>query len=431
MSGASAAPGARRYRRIWRASASSTSLAEAERAEFARVAVIGEETCETLEYTPARLTVIEHARLKYRCEHATGGATVRTAFAEPSPLAKSNAGASVIAQVLVAKYADHTPLARQERIFARHGAAIARQTLRDWALGGAECLAPLMAPLKAHVLASPLIFTDDTTLPMLEPGRGRTITARLWAYLSGGQRQDHDGAWTRVAPAAFYEFTATREGKHPMRLLGQWRGILQADDYAGYHGLFRGDGIVHAACWMHARRKYFEIDKAQKTPGLARAALRFIGEMYRIEKTIREQPPDQRQRIRQAETAPVLDEFRRWLEAHHPRLLPGGPLARAMAYTLSNWAALTVFLGNGIVEVDNGHAERAMRPVAISRNNWLFAGSQRGGHAAAIAFSLIQSARLNDVEPYVYLKDVLGRIGRHRIDRLHELLPHNWKRASC
>lgn len=405
-------------------------LDDEERSQFANVTPIGEEVCETLEYTPARLTVIEHARLKYRCEDASGAATIRTAAAEPSPLVKSNAGASVLAQVLVAKYADHVPLHRQERIFARHGVRLARQTLCDWTLGSTELLARLMVPLREHVLVSPVIFTDDTTLQLVEPGRGKTVTARLWAYLAGGQRQSEDGAWQRIAPAAYYEFTRSRGGEHPMRLLGNWRGFLQADDYSGYAALFRGGGITHAACWMHARRRFYEIDKTQQTPGLAREALRFIGELYRIEQTIRDTPPDERQRIRQTEIAPILHDLRIWLEAHHPKLLPSGPLAKAMAYTLTNWGALTVFLTEGMLEADNGTAERAMRPVAVSRKNWLFAGSERGGDAAAVAFSLIETARLSGVEPYAYLVDVLARINSFRVDRLAELLPFNWKASS-
>ena len=404
-------------------------LDEAERAQFACVRRIGEEICETLEYTAARLTVIEHARGKYRCEDAAGVATIRTAGADASPLAKSNAGASLLAQVLVAKYADHVPLNRQERIFARHGVRIARQTLCDWTLASTELLARLMVPLREHVLAAPVIFTDDTTLPLIESGRGKTVTARLWAYLAGGQRRTDCGAWKPVAPAAYYEFTHSRAGEHPQRLLGNWRGFLQADDYAGYAKLFRGGGITHATCWMHARRRFFEIDKTHKTPGLAREALRFIGELYRIEQAIRDKPPDERRLVRQTETAPMLADFRSWLEAHHVRLLPEGPLAKAMAYTLSNWGALTVFLDEGMLEVDNGAAERAMRPVAVSRKNWMFAGSERGGDAAAVAFSLVETARLNGVEPYAYLCDVLARINRHRVDRLAELLPFNWKAA--
>lgn len=410
-------------------------LSEADKAGFARVVVIGEELSETLEYTPARLEVLQHARLKYRCEDATGCSTVRTAQAEPSPIPRSNAGAGLLAHVLVSKYADHQPLARQERILARHGARVSRQTLCDWALGAAERLAPLMAPLRRHLLASPVIFTDDTTLALKTPERRhRTVTARLWVYLAGGWLPEATG-WRRVAPAALYDFTTDRAGAHVRRLLGPWRGWLQADDYSGYAESFR-DGVTHAACLVHARRRFAKIVKdAPKTPQpgapptLAEQALQFFAEVYRIEGEIRDAGPDERHDKRQAETRPVMANFHRWLRGHAPTLLPKSPLGEAVHYTLSNWTALNAFVEHGVLEADNNVSERAMKPVALSRKNWLFAGSERGGQAAAIAFSLIETARLNGVEPWAYLRDVLGRIAGHRQDRLEALLPMYWRPA--
>lgn len=234
-------------------------LSEADKAGFSRVVCIGEEVCETLEYTPARLEVLQHARLKYRCEDEAGASTVRTAWAQPSPIVRSNAGAGLLAHVMVSKYADHCPLARQERILARHGARLSRQTLCDWMLGAAELLAPLMAPLKRHILASAVIFTDDTTLKLkAERGQsnGKTITARLWAYLAGGWLPDAgesgEHRWRRVAPAALYDFSTDRAGVHCRRLLGDWRGLLQADDFSGYAESFRS-GITHAA-WLYREK---------------------------------------------------------------------------------------------------------------------------------------------------------------------------------
>jgi transposase len=343
-------------------------LSDEEKSQFARVVPIGEQTSETLEYTPARLTVIEHVRLTYHCESAEGEATVRTAHAEPSPLPKSNAGASLLANVLVSKYGDHIPLHRQERIYARHGAPISRQTLCDWTLNSAELLTVLMPPLVQHVRSGPVIFTDDTTLPLLERGRGKSITARLWVYVAGGERRTQDGGWQRVAPAALYEFTEERRGAHAARWLAGWSGYLQADDFSGYSRLWEKGNIKHAACWMHARRPFYEIDRSQKTPGLARQALLFIRELYKIEETIRDKPPDERQAVRQEHMRPLLDEFHRWLEGHYPKLLPQGPLAKAMYYSLSNWTALTRFVDDGILMPDNGAAERAMRPVAMGRS---------------------------------------------------------------
>jgi transposase len=414
-------------------------LSEQDKAGFERCVRIGQQTSRMLEYTPARLEIVETVRATYRCEDADGSVTVRTAQAAASPIAKCNAGAGLLAQVMVAKYADHTPLARQERIFARHGLRLSRQTLCDWVLACAHKLKPLAQALAEYVRSAPVIFSDDTTLALQQPRvkgqprRGRTVTARLWTYLAGGWRQDPEGRWQRIAPAALYDFTLTRSGEHPRRVLQGWRGTLQADDFSGYHQGFR-EGITHAACWAHARRKFFEIVKAAPQgapPGLAHEAMRFIGAIYKIEADIRGKPPDERATQRKARSAPLLQDFHQWLQGHARGLLPKSPLGQAFAYTLSNWGALNTFVGDGAVEVDNNVAERAMRLVALSRKNWLFAGSERGGQAAAVAFSLIETARLNGVEPWAYLKDVLERIDDHRVDRLHELLPMHWKATAA
>lgn len=413
-------------------------LSEQEKAQFARVVCIGEEISETLEYTPAKLEVLQHARLKYRCEDECGASTIRTAWAQPSPLARSNAGPGLLAHVTVSKYADHNPLARIERILGRHHAGasppVSRQTLCDWTLGTMELLSPLMPLLQRHVLGSAVIFTDDTTLALKAQrgdGRGKTITARLWVYLAGGWLPDEQGRWRRVAPAALYDFTTDRAGEHARRMLGAWRGLLQADDFAGYAQSFR-EGITHAACLVHARRRFARIVKdAPKgsPPGLAHEAMRFFAEIYRIEGEIRDVDPDERWRVRQERTRPVMQDLHDWLRGHAPTVLPKSPLGEAFGYALSNWAALNTFVEHGILEADNNLSERALKPVALSRKNWLFAGSERGGRAAAVAFSLIETAKLNGVEPYAYLRDVLQRINGHRQDRLEELLPMYWKPA--
>ena len=401
-------------------------LSEEEKSEFERLTRIGEEVSETLDFTPAKLSVIEHVRAKYRCER-DGESTIRVAAAEPSPIAKSNASAGLLAHVLVSKYADHLPLNRQERIFKRHGLELSRATLCDWALMSTELFERLLELLKQHVLRSPVIFGDDTTLDLILGGRGAVCTARLWAYLSAGHVRDPQGQWQAYPRAAYFEFTETREGIHPTRFLEGYRGYLQADDYAGYHATFRSGRVLHVACWAHARRAFFEIAKTQKPPGLAAQALRFIAALYEIERRAKDHPPDTRLAMRQAETVPLLSEFRRWLEGHYPTLLPRGPLGRAIAYVLSNWQALTRFTENGILAPDSNLVERAIRPIANGRKAWLFTASPRGGRAAAAAFSLIETCKLNAVEPYAYLKDVLGRINSQRLDRLHELLPFNWK----
>jgi len=402
-------------------------LTEAERAQFACVQPIGEETSQTLEFTPARLVVLEHARLKYRCEDFEGASTVRTATAHPSPLPRSNAGPGLLAHVLVSKYGDGLPLARQERIFARHGAVLSRKTLCDWVLAACELLGRLRGPLHQHILGAPVVFSDDTTLKLrTEEVRGRSVTARLWGYVAAGWQHNDAGAWIDYPKAVLYEFTEDRRGEHPQRFLARYRGYLQADDYAGYHGLFRGKRVYHAACWAHARRGFFDIARKDATPGLAQQALDWIRQVYRVEREIRGQPPDERRRERQQRTRPLLNRFRQWLIGIERDLLPKGPMAIAVRYVLSNWRALLRFTRVGMLEADSNLVERCMRPVAVGRKAWLFAGSKRGGEAAATALSLIESCKLNGIDPYAYLRDVLARIGGHRTDRLAELLPFNW-----
>ncbi len=405
-------------------------LSAEEKAQFDHLTRIGEEVSETLEFTPAKLTVIEHARAKYRCER-DGESTVRMAAAEPSPLPRSNASAGLLAHVLVSKYADGLPLNRQERMFARHGLALSRSTLCDWILGSAERLALLRGPLKAHLLGAPVIFSDDTVLDLILGGRGTARTARMWAYVSAGATCDANGCWHDYPRAAYFEFTETREAVHPTRFLSSYRGYLQADDYSGYHATFRTGRVAHVACWAHCRRRFYDLAKAQSVPGLAHEALRFIGELYEIESRTRDEPPDKRLALRQAETVPLLDAFRVWLDTHAGTLLPQSPLGQAFGYVRSNWQALNRFTENGILAPDTNLVERTLRPVAVGRKAWLFTASVRGGEAAATAFSLIETCKLNGVEPYAYLKDVLGRINSQRIDRLHELLPFNWTPLSA
>jgi transposase len=406
-------------------------LDEAEKASFDSVRRIGEEISETLDYTPAKLVVIEHARAKYVCER-DGESTIRIAHAEPSPLPKSNASAGLLAQVVVAKYADHIPLHRQEAIFGRHGVAIPRQTLCEWALGAAELLAVLMPGLRAHVLAAPRVHCDDTVLPMQEAGRAKTRTARLWGYLGAGQRRDDErGLWVEHPPAVVFEFTQSRESTWPLLCLSEYRGYLQADAYSGFDALYRGGQIIEVGCFAHARRKFFEVAQAHKPPGLAHEALAFIARLYELEARIKDATPEEKRAVRQAESLPILGDFRAWLESHYRTLLPKSPLAQAFHYALANWQALIRYTENGVLMPDNNALERALRPVAVGRKNYLFAGSPRGGEAAAIAYSLIGTAKLSAVEPFAYLKDVLARLPSHPVNRLAELLPFNWTPASA
>jgi transposase len=400
-------------------------LSEAEKREFDHLERIGEEVSETLEYTPAKLIVIEHARAKYACRK-DGQSTIRTAFAQPSPLPKTNAGAGLLAQVLVSTFVDHLPLHRQEVIFARQGVELPRSTLCEWKLGCGELLAVLRPALIAHTLGAPRLHSDDTTMPLIEGGRGRTRTARLWGYLGAGARQAADGTWVEHPPSVVFEFTGSREAIHPLEFLKDYRGYLQVDAYPGYEALFRTGRVIEIGCWAHARRKYFEIAKAQSPPGLAAEALKWIGKLYEIESRLKEEPPDKRRLGRATESVPLLAEFKRWLEGHYPTLLPQSPLGLAFGYTLRNWRALTRYCEDGILLPDNNLLERHIRPIAKGRDAYLFVAAERGGHTAATLYSLMGTCKLNRVEPYAYLKDVLQRLPSHPVQRLAELLPFNW-----
>lgn len=409
-------------------------LSEAERAPFEALERIGEERSETLDYIPAKLQVIEHVRAKYAAVRKDdGGRTVVTAAMPPAPLPKSNASPNLLAHVLVSKYADHLPLNRIEGIFRRHGVELARSTLCDWVLGSTELLQPLYEALKAHVLGAPKIHADDTLLPLCEQGRGRLVQARLWTYLGAGSVYEaQGGVWVEHPAAALFEFTDDRRGEHVQRMLKGYQGYLQADAYAGFNALYQTGRIVEVGCWAHARRKFFEIAEAapKDTRTTAHEALDWIGRLYRVETEIRDKPPNDKRQVRQDQAAPVLGQFRSWLDEISRAVLPRSPIAGAIGYALQNWAALTRYTESGILDIDNNACERQIRPVAVGRKNWLFAGSDRGGNAAAIAFSLIATCKLHRVEPFAYLADVLRRLPGYRINRVAELLPFRWQPST-
>jgi transposase len=408
-------------------------LTSEEKASFDALERIGEETSETLDYIPARLQVIEHVRAKYAARRkGEEERTVLTAPMPPAPLPKSNASPKLLSHVLVSKYADHLPLNRIEGIFRRQGVELARSTLCDWVLGSTELLAVLYEALKAHMLAAPKIHADDTLLPLQDRERNRTVQARLWAYLGAGARLDEHGQWIAHPAAAYYEFTDDRRAERVSGVLGGYSGYLQADAYAGFNALYASGKILEVGCWAHARRKFFEIAEAapKDTRIAAHEALDWIGQLYALESEIREEPPDKKRQIREEKALPVLTDLRAWLEAALRAVLPRSPTAGAIGYALSNWGALTRYVESGILDIDNNACERAIRPIALGRKNWLFAGSDRGGRAAAIAFSLIQTCKLHGVEPFAYLADVLRRLPSHPINRVAELLPFRWQPAS-
>ena len=365
------------------------------------------------------LRVLRIRRPRYGCR--TCG-TIHQAPAPERPIAKGLASPALLAHVLVAKYCDHLPLYRQSQIFARQGVKLNRSTLANWVGGAAWWLEPLRARLAEQVFASGKLFADDTPLPVLDPGRGRTRTGRLWVYA----RDDRPWAGSDP-PAAVYFYSQDRKAERPAAHLNRFRGVLQVDGYAGFERLTARGDIVLAACWAHTRRKFYDVHQATDSP-IAAEALRRIAELYAIDQDIRGQSADARRSIRSLRSRPLAEDMKTWLEKQLCRVPPRGGLAEAIRYALARWTALCRFLDDGRIELDTNTVERAIRPVALGRKNHLFAGSDGGADRWAIVASLIATAKLNDVEPYAYLKDVLERMTNgHPMSHIDDLLPWNWK----
>jgi len=380
----------------------------------------GEDLSEVLDYVPASFRVVRHVRPRFICK---GCDTIVQAPPPSLPIARGKPGPGLVAHVLTAKYCDHLPLYRQSEIYAREGVDIARSTMADWVGRTASLMAPLIEALRAHVLAGNRLHGDDTPVPVLDPGRGRTKQGRLWTYVRDGRPWNDD-----KPPAVCYHYSPDRKGLHPQSHLACFNGVLHADGYAGFRELYRPEesdrGIVEAACWAHVRRKFFDLTVAGPAP-MAEEALRRIGELYDIEADIRGSPPDERCRIRQQHSAPKVEALRDWFERERARLPGKSAAAQAIRYALSRWIALGRYLDDGAIEIDNNAAERAIRPIALGRKNWLFAGSDKGGERAAAILSLIGTARLNGLDPEAYLRDVLTRIADHPVNAIDELLPWN------
>ncbi len=378
---------------------------------------IGETVSEMLDHIPARLRVIRICRPRYGCR-ACG--TIHQAPAPERPIAKGLASPGLLAHVLVSKYCDHLPLYRQSQIFARQGVELDRSTLANWVGGAVWWLEPLQARLAEHVFASQTLFADDTPIPVLDPGRGRTKTGRLWVYARD------DRSWNGPdPPAAVYLYSPDRRAEHPASHLAQFRGVVQVDGYPGFERLRAGGNIELAACWAHARRKLYEVHEATGSP-VAAEALRRIAELYAIEATIRSWTADARQGVRRAKSLPLVEAMKVWLEAELNRVPPRSGLADAIRYALTRWSALGRFLDDGRIELDNNTVERAIRPVALGRKNHLFAGSDGGAARWAVVASLLTTAKLNNVEPFAYLKDVLERTSNgHPMSQIDQLLPWN------
>jgi transposase len=380
--------------------------------------LLGEEVSERYEYIPAQFLVIEDVCKKYAC-----ACTIKTATKPPQPIAKSSAGASLLAQVIVGKIADHMPLHRQGKIFSRLGVDIADQTMGGWMRQSAELLSPLYERLKTFVLSSKVAGTDDTPVRVLDkslPGTSRT--GRFWPYV--GDR-DH--------PGVVFDYTPTRERAGPEKFLAEYQGYLQADAYVAYDRFFTDPerGLVEVACWSHTRRHFHQaLDNDSARMG---AVLAYIAQLYAVEKTARQAGivGDDLRLLRQQGAAPVLRELHQYLLKIRDEVLPKSPAGQAVSYGLKNWTALTRYLEDGGLSIDNNHTERSLRGIAVGRRNWLFVGSDRAGQTMAILRSFVGSCEIVKVDPFAWFQDVLSRIGEQSMQALDELLPHHWAAAQA
>jgi transposase len=374
--------------------------------------LIAEETSERYEYIPASMKVIQDVCLKYACD-----CTVRTATKPPQPIEKSTAGASLLAQVIVAKWADHQPLHRQEKMFERHGIEISRKTMGGWVAQCAKLLDPLYQAMKKELFGSKVIGTDDTSVKVLDRKLTFARIGRIWPYVGDSHH-----------PVIVYDYTPTRSRAGPAKFLEGYKGYLQADAYSVYDAFFRSErGMTEVGCMMHARRYVFKaLESDQQRMG---PALHLIARLYAVEERAKVLSLSAQERfaLRQRVSVRLMGKLHQYLLELQPEVLPKSPSGAAVRYALNQWKALARFLEDGELEIDNGATERANRDIALGRTNWTFFGSDNGGKTAAVLRSFIASCKRNGVEPFTWFHDVLSRIPAHPITRLSELLPHNWK----
>lgn len=399
-----------------------------------KLSKIGEHVTETLEEVPRSFKVVQTVREKFSCRSCE---TITQPPAPFHPTPRGWAGPNLLAGILVEKFAAHQPLNRQAERFGQEGLDISLSTLADQVGAATFTLMPLVELIARHVLAAERLHADDTTVPVL--AKSKTITGRLWVNV-----RDDRPFGGGDAPAALFAYSRDRRNVHPQEHLEGYTGILQADAYSGYNPLFKQDRkpapLISALCWAHARRKFFELadidavrrkkNKPEMSP-LALDAVRRIDALFDVEREINGLPPDQRLAVRQERCRPLVGDLENWMRTARQGLSRHADVAKAMDYMLTRWAGFTRFLEDGRICLTNNSAERALRGVALGRRAWLFCGSDRGGHRAAAMYTLIVTAKLNDVDPRAWLADVLARINDHPVQRLHELLPWNWKAAKA
>lgn len=392
---------------------------------------MGEETRSVIDYIPASLFVREQVAEKWACGKCQGN-VIQSEF--PSkPIERGMAGAGLLAQVVTSKFADHLPLYRQAEIFGRQDFEVNRSTLGDWTAQVAELLEPLQLAMKAEVLESKVIHSDDTPVPVLDPpqkiggppgqdldsladdpqGHRKARLGRLWVWVGD---KEH--------PHTVFDYTPDRKREGPIAFLGGWKGYLQADAYAGYDELYRNHDIIEVACWAHARRKFNDAKATDKPRG--HEALAFIGRLYEIERIAKEKSAKERRDLRLEYSKPVLDAIKTWLDAQALITLPKSAMGEAIGYSLRQWGALCRYLDDGDLNIDNNAAENALRCVALGRKNWLFAGSDAGGHRSAVLYSLIASCKRHGLDPFAYLQNVISRVATHPQSKIRELLPAYW-----
>ncbi|MGH9509742.1 MAG: IS66 family transposase [Terriglobales bacterium] len=378
--------------------------------------LIGEHVSEKLDCKPLEFFVRRDVHPQYACRTCE---TVTAVPVAPTIIDRGMAAPGLIAQVLVAKYLDHLPLYRQEGIYARSGVAIPRQTLAEWVGAAGVQLQPLVQALKDELLAQPVVHADETPIALLDPGAGKTQRAYLFGYRTAAAEQ----------PIVVLDFCDSRSGKHAARFLGDYRGALMVDDFAGYKALF-GAGMIELGCMTHARRKFFDLHKANKSTQALEALERF-GELYRIETAAKDLDDQGRHRYRLKHAKPRLEALHAWLMTLRQATLGESGLAKAIDYSLKRWSALTRYLDDGRYPMDNNPIENAIRPIALGRKNWLFVGSESAGRRAAAVMSLLATAKANGHDPHAWMLDVLTRLPTTLNANLGQLLPHRWSKPAA